>query len=98
MDFHQLAFGPSPQQNNLGGRGDLLVNNFWKSMACHTFLGINRCICVLLTYPKNFKKIYHLEKKLWSFVYQNVGFVENILSVTDTSQRYQGVNYQLQLT
>ena len=27
MGFHQVAFGPSPQQNHIGGRGDKLVNN-----------------------------------------------------------------------
>ena len=37
-------------------------------------------------------------KKLRSFIYQNVGFSENILSVAGISQRYQCGNYQLQLT
>ena len=55
-------------------------------------------ICKFLTYPKNRKKIYDLEKKLWSFIYQNVGFVKNSLSVADISQRYQSGNYHLQLT
>ena len=38
-----------------------------------------------------------MEKKLRSFIYQNAGFGENILSVADISQRYQSGNYQLQL-
>ena len=32
------------------------------------------------------------------FIYQNIGFGENILSVADISQRYQSGNDQLQLT
>ena len=39
-----------------------------------------------------------MEKKLWSFIHQNMGFGENILSVADISQRYQSGSYQLQLT
>ena len=59
MGFHQVAFGPSPE---------------------------------------NLKKIYHLKKKLWSIVYQNMHIIENILSVADISLGYQSGNYQLQLT
>ena len=39
-----------------------------------------------------------MEKKLWSFIYQNMGFGENILSVADISQSYQSGNYHMQLT
>ena len=55
-------------------------------------------IYISLTYPENFKKIYYVEKKLWSFINQNVDFGENILSVADISQKYQSENYQLQCT
>ena len=34
-------------------------------------------------------------KKLWSFIYQNVGFGENILSVVDISQRHQSGKYSV---
>ena len=67
-------------------------------MECYPLLGINICICISLTYPENFKKIYRVENKLWSFIYQNVGFGENILSVADISQRHQSGKFQLQLT
>ena len=50
----------------------------------------------ILNISWEFKKIYNLEKKFWSFIYQNVGFGENILSLADISQRYQSGNYQLQ--
>ena len=47
---------------------------------------------------ESLKTILYLEKKLWSFIYKNVGFSENILNVADISPRYQSVNYQSQLT
>ena len=55
---------------------------------------INERLCYL-------RRTWQLTKnkleKLWSFIYQNVGFGDNILSVADISQRYQSGNYQLQL-
>ena len=38
---------------------------------------------------ENLKKILYLEKTLWLFLYQNVGFSENILNAADISLRYQ---------
>ena len=65
-----------------------MVNNFLKSMACYHCFDINICICISLTYPENFQKVYNMQKsydhlytKLWVFG-------ENILSVADISQRY----------
>ena len=87
MGFHRLAFGPSPQQIILGAWVTNWSITFKKKQACYPFLGSDRCICTSLTYPENFKKIYDVEKKLWSFIYQNVAFGENILSVTDISLR-----------
>ena len=75
MGFHRVAFDPSPQQNHLGGRGDLLVHNFLKMYACYRSLDSDRYICTFLTYPENLKKIYNLEKsygnlftKMWPSV------------------------------
>ena len=90
--FHRVAFGPSPQQNHIGGRGDYLVNNFLKGMAYYPLLGINRSICISLTYPENFKKIYHAEKKL-CHLYTKMWASVKIFLVSPTFHR--GAKYEI---